>query len=186
MELTGGTVCSGIAAGAFALAAVTDLARRRIANPLVGLAATAWVVSALLGGLGQGVLGIDAPGALGAGGWPAAGAALATGLAAFLTMLACYRFGWVGGGDVKLAAVTLLWAGPALAPAALTVIALSGLILTLTMLATRPLRRRAGGPAVLRPLLVALDDRRGVPYGVPLALGGLAVTLPPWLGLLKG
>ncbi|MFD2234516.1 prepilin peptidase [Phaeospirillum tilakii] len=181
MGLTGGTVCSGIAAGAFALAALTDLARRRIANRLVGLAAAAWVGAALAGGLG-----IDPPDGIAPGGWPAAAAALATGLAAFLAMLACYRFGWVGGGDVKLAGVVLLWAGPALAPAALTVIALSGLALTLTMLATRPLRRRTGGPAAPRGMLAALDDRRGVPYGVPLALGGLAVTLPPWLGLLKG
>jgi prepilin peptidase CpaA len=85
-----------------------------------------------------------------------------------------FTFGWIGGGDAKLAAATALWLGwTPLADYGL-VSALAGGALTLTIL----FARRIALPAVLasQTWIARLHNARsGIPYGIALALGGLAV-----------
>lgn len=91
--------------------------------------------------------------------------------------------GWMGGGDVKLLAVTGLWLGPAATPALLLLTALAGGLLTLTMIACRALgaHRLAGGK------IAALHDPMGrVPYGIAIAAAAIAVVILRPGALLMG
>ncbi|MDE2289915.1 MAG: prepilin peptidase [Burkholderiales bacterium] len=90
-----------------------------------------------------------------------------------------FRFGWLGGGDAKFAAAIFLWAGPLLAVPVLLIVSLSGLVLGLALLAIRACY--GASEARLPSLLLPLAPTRGVPYGVALALGGVAAV---WLPLL--
>ncbi|KML48070.1 peptidase A24 [Burkholderia cepacia] len=92
--------------------------------------------------------------------------------AAMLLMFGGLRHaGWIGGGDVKLAAAVFLWAGPTLALAVLTIVGVAGALCGLAALAAIAWQRRAA-PAHAFAV-------RGVPYGVALAFGGaLAVWVP--------
>ena len=107
--------------------------------------------------------------------WWAAGAALwpdvpiQIGLAAatLLAFALFFRFGWMGGGDVKLIAALALWlpAGPLMGM--LIVMSLIGGGLTLIMFADHLLARRSG------PI--------EVPYGVAIALAALMTIYEPIL-----
>lgn len=89
--------------------------------------------------------------------------------------------GLIGGGDAKLVAAVLPWAGSAHAGTFLIVTALAGGVLALLMLA------RYRGPALLRgltgqALLYAPKgstetDAPGLPYGIAIATGGLWVAV---------
>lgn len=80
-----------------------------------------------------------------------------------------------GAGDVKLATAMLLWAGPALAPWALLICAMIGLVLAVVMLS--PLR------FVIAGALTSIGQRglgdsllaKNMPYGVAISAGGLFV-----------
>jgi prepilin peptidase CpaA len=85
-----------------------------------------------------------------------------------------FAFGWMGGGDVKLLAVTALWLGFDHTPAFLLYTALSGGALTLVVLRLRTV----GLPAFLgsRHWISQLQsDEAGVPYGVAVAVAALVV-----------
>lgn len=105
-----------------------------------------------------------------------AGAILATGAALFAG-------GVMGGGDVKLLAVTGLWIGPAETPALLVLTALAGGVLTLGLVFCRAvgLQRLAGGriAALHHPM-----DR--VPYGIAIAAAAVAVAVLRPEALLAG
>lgn len=87
---------------------------------------------------------------------------------------ALFSFGWIGGGDAKLAAATALWLGwtplaeyglaSALAGGALTMIILMG-------------RRLALPEALASQAWIARlhNAKSGIPYGIALALGGMIV-----------
>jgi prepilin peptidase CpaA len=92
-----------------------------------------------------------------------------------------FRFGWFGGGDVKLAAAVFLWAGPE-SWTVFVIVSLCGLFVALTVLTAATMTRIPVLAAVVRRLdWIALS--RGVPYGVALALGGIvAVLLQPTFG----
>ncbi|MBR8233527.1 prepilin peptidase [Burkholderia sp. AU42008] len=97
---------------------------------------------------------------------------VATAAAMLLLFAGLRHAGWIGGGDVKLAAAVFLWAGPALAFPVLTIVGASGVACGVAMLAAVAWQRRRIAPA---PAI----DTRGVPYGIALALGGaLAVWAP--------
>lgn len=143
-----------LAIGLFAAAAASDLARRRIPNPLVmalaalGLARLGLAVAA---GAGPGVLGAD----------------LGVGLLVLALGAVFFRFGLLGGGDVKLLAAGALWIGTAqVAPFLMTTV-LAGGLLALIFLAWATLARastgRKSGPSL--------------PYGVAIAAGGILTTL---------
>jgi prepilin peptidase CpaA len=108
-------------------------------------------------------------------------AAFAAGLLAVSFIL--FAFGWMGGGDGKLLAVTALWLGIDHAPAFLIYTGLFGGALTLAVLQLR----LVGLPAFLgsRPWITRLQsDNSGVPYGVAITLAALVVfPQTRWFGL---
>ncbi|WP_232071573.1 prepilin peptidase [Paraburkholderia pallida] len=142
-----------------------DLRMRRLPNAAVAAFAALYFVNAAMIGLVHASWDIHV----------AAGAA-SLGVAALM-----FRLGWLGGGDVKLAAAVFLWAGPESSPV-LVVVSLFGVLVALAVLAVAGLQRI---PA-LAGLSMRLDwiaPARGVPYGVALALGGIvAVLLQPTAG----
>jgi prepilin peptidase CpaA len=99
-------------------------------------------------------------------------AGLATGGAVLAAGTLLFARGFVGGGDVKLASVAALWAGPGLfsdfaLATGIVGIALAGLMLS-------PLRRRLPAAPEGDP---TTGLRQPMPFGVALAAGGLWVAL---------
>ena len=91
-----------------------------------------------------------------------------------LVTFAFFAFGWIGGGDAKLAAATVLWLGLSLLLPYIVYSGLLGGALTLVLLAFRNLPL----PASLQRIkwLDRLHDKKqGVPYGIALAAAALLV-----------
>ena len=109
-------------------------------------------------------------------GLPAAIVGWHVGAAVLVLVLAfaMFNFGWIGGGDAKLAAATALWLGfGALGRYGVLAAVFCG-ALTLAILQLRNLKL----PESLqnRGWLSRLhDDKVGIPYGIALALAGLLV-----------
>lgn len=100
-------------------------------------------------------------------------------LAVYVFCALLFALKMLGGGDAKLAAVLFLWTGPGMALPTLTLISVTGTFVGLTSLATSGMDPSAfNGP--LRALAM-FSSRRGVPYGVALAVGGGAAILLPAL-----
>jgi prepilin peptidase CpaA len=98
----------------------------------------------------------------------------ATGAAVLAVAFACFAFGWVGGGDAKVAAAAALWFGFGHLLDFLTYASLFGGALTLLLLQFRqwPLPY----PLANQPWLLRLHDKEtGIPYGIALAIGALAI-----------
>jgi prepilin peptidase CpaA len=98
-------------------------------------------------------------------------------LASAVVLAVCFSFfafGWIGGGDAKLAAAIALWLGFAHLPRYLFLAALIGGALTLLLLKLRtwPLPQALVGTRWVERLHAA---NAGVPYGIALAAAGLAV-----------
>lgn len=139
------------AIGVFVWAAASDVATRRIPNRLV----------AALAALGLARLGLG----LAAGASPlAATADLGLGLAVFALGAVLFRFGVLGGGDVKLMAAGALWLGLGSAWTFLAGTALAGGALAVGMVTWLSVAGRG------RP-------RPSLPYGVAIAAGGVLGTL---------
>jgi prepilin peptidase CpaA len=86
----------------------------------------------------------------------------------------CFAFGWIGGGDAKLAAATALWFGFDYLLDYLIYASLFGGALTLLLIQFRLLPL----PAVLarQKWILRLHEKgAGVPYGIALAAAALAV-----------
>ena len=153
--------------GGHLLAAAGDAQHMRIPNRLILFLAAGFAVTAVL----------TQPG------WTDLAASLATGAAILAGGAILFARGWMGGGDVKLLAVTGLWLGPAATPALLLLTALAGGLLTLIIIACHALgadRLAAGRIAALRPPL----DR--VPYGIAIAAAAIAVAFLQPEALLPG
>jgi prepilin peptidase CpaA len=149
------------------IAAASDVARMRIPNVLV---------LSLLAGFAITV-------AVAQPGWLDLAAHVSVGLAILGGGLLLFARGWMGGGDVKLLAVTGLWLGPAATPTLLILTALAGGVLTLAMIAARALgaQRLAGGK------IAALSDPMDrVPYGIAIAAAAIAVVILRPDALLPG
>lgn len=144
----------------FLAAAGRDLGWRLIDNRLVVCLLLAWGGHAVLAGWGaEAIL-----------------SHLGTGGAAFVLALGLGLLGWMGGGDVKLAAAVFTWAGPRHGVAVLVLVTVAGLALAvLGLLADR--LARLSLPAWAARGLGLISPERGVPYGVALALGGAAAAL---------
>lgn len=86
-----------------------------------------------------------------------------------------FGFGWIGGGDAKLAAATSLWLGSYLTQTYLVNAAIVGLFLTLAII----IARKSKWTILTRFSICSrfLKQGEGVPYGVALAVGALQ-TLP--------
>ena len=153
-----------------AFAASSDLLTMTISNKLTFALAAAFVILAPLTGMDLHTFGLHAG---------AAGIVLAV-------AFACFAFGWIGGGDAKLATVTMLWVGWDNGLEFIGLASLFGGALTLVMLSFR----RVVLPAsiIRQPWVQRLhDSQSGVPYGVALAAAGLAVyphTI--WMTMMVG
>jgi prepilin peptidase CpaA len=91
-----------------------------------------------------------------------------------IVAFAFFAFGWIGGGDAKLAAATTLWIGLSLLLPYIVYSGLLGGALTLIILGYRNLPL----PAALqrtRWLYRLHNKKEGVPYGIALAIAALLV-----------
>lgn len=98
---------------------------------------------------------------------------LACGALVLVGGFALFAFGWIGGGDAKLAAAIALWVGFGAVAEFLLIGSLLGAGLTLLVLQFRrwPLPERLRTESWLR-----LHDRKqGVPYGLALAIAALYI-----------
>ncbi|EDT41960.1 prepilin peptidase [Burkholderia ambifaria] len=135
--------------------AAQDLRERRVSNRAVLAFAMLYLVAAAL--VREGLA-------------PFAGH-VATAAAMLVVFGGLRHAGWLGGGDVKLAAAVFLWAGPTLALPVLTIVGASGAACGLAMLAAVARQRRIAPAHTMAT--------RGVPYGVALALGGVLAVWAP-------
>jgi prepilin peptidase CpaA len=133
----------------FAWAAITDALSRRIPNRL----------SAALALLGLARIAV----ALAGGELAASSLDLAAALAIFALAALAFRFGALGGGDVKLLAAGALWLGAAaLGPYLLATVLAGGALAVLFVAGRLVLPARTAGASL--------------PYGVAIAAGGILTT----------
>jgi prepilin peptidase CpaA len=141
-----------------AYAAASDLLTMTISNRLTLALAAGFVVLAPFTGMDLQTFGMH---------W-------AAGAAVFAIAFFCFAMGWIGGGDAKLATVTVLWLGWDAMIEFLGIASIFGGVLTVLLLSFR----RSVLPAVIirQPWVQRLhDESAGVPYGVALAAAALAV-----------
>lgn len=139
-------------------AGIMDLASMKIRNDLVLFLLAIYAALAPLAGFGAIEIG-----------WSAV-----TALSVLAVTFICFSFGWIGGGDAKLAAVIALWVGAENTLPFLLYTALFGGVLTLALLQFRSM------PLPVTWLRASWLTRlhssgSGVPYGVAIALGALFV-----------
>lgn len=141
-----------------AFAASSDLFTMRISNKLVLLLVAGFAVAALVSGMSLEQIGMH----------------LAAAMLVLTVGFTCFAFGWIGGGDAKLAAATTLWLGFGLTLPYLLYAGLLGGALTLLILL---LRRLPLTPFIARfQWLERLHNpTSGVPYGIALAISGMLV-----------
>lgn len=144
--------------GAMVLAAITDLTTMTIRNRLVLVLIAGFIVLAPLAGFTLYDMALN----LGLAG------------AVFVVGFTLFSMGWIGGGDAKLAAATVLWLGPAGVLAYLVYTGLIGGILALAIVAFRQVELPAGwrSAAWLQQLHA---PHTGVPYGAAMAPAALLV-----------
>jgi prepilin peptidase CpaA len=130
-------------AAALLLAAVGDWRSRTIPN---------WLNAAIA------LLAIPFWWSIGLGLWPGVALQLAWGAAVFGLFAIAFRFGAMGGGDVKMAAALALWLPLAGVVKLLVIMSIAGGVLTLAMLAAHRIAKAAGQPEI--------------PYGIAIAFGG--------------
>jgi prepilin peptidase CpaA len=149
-------------AAAMAAAAIEDLRRLVIPNPLVLALCALWLVH----------LGTAADAS-----WAGALSAVGGAATVFLGGAVLFARGVIGGGDVKLFSAAALWVGiEGLAP----LFALTGLIGgVLALVLLTPVGARFG--ARHRADAAGAADRTPVPYGVAIASAALIVTIPRYL-----
>lgn len=99
--------------------------------------------------------------------WPGVAIRVGVALAVFVLFCVAFHFGQMGGGDVKLIGALSLWLPPVALLQMLVVMSLAGGVLTLLMLAEHRLRK---SERILE-----------IPYGVAIAIAGLAALREPLL-----
>jgi prepilin peptidase CpaA len=142
-----------------AYAAISDMMSMTIANRVSVLMIAVFLVVAPFTGMGLEQIG-----------WH-----LAAGALMLAVTFGLFALGGMGGGDAKLMTATAVWMGYGLVLVEYLVMsAIFGGVLTLLILLYRksPLAPVTGAYPVLRHLA---DQKEGIPYGVALGLGGLAV-----------
>lgn len=110
--------------------------------------------------------------------------ALGCALAVFAVGAVLFARGYVGGGDVKLLAVAVLWAGAANTPGLLILTGLLGGVLALILLSPLGTYLFTGARGWLDPPQAPEGSKAGppVPYGIAIAAAALIVILPPQFG----
>ena len=94
----------------------------------------------------------------GLGLWPDVPLQLALGAGVFALFAIAFRFGAMGGGDVKMLAAIALWLPFAEIVKLLAIMSIAGGVLTVAMVAAHRLSKAAGRPEI--------------PYGIAIAFGG--------------
>jgi prepilin peptidase CpaA len=155
---------------ALAYAAISDLLTQTIPNRLVLAIVALFVVLAPFSGMG----------------WGDGGLHLVAGLSVLVLGFVCFAFGWIGGGDAKLAAAIALFLGPWNAVLFVGLASVLGGGLTLALLGFR----QTPVPAFIirEPWVQRLHSTdTGVPYGVALAIAA-AIIYPQtiWAGIGLG
>jgi prepilin peptidase CpaA len=99
---------------------------------------------------------------------------MGAGLTVLVVAFTCFAFGWMGGGDAKVAAAAGLWFGFPHLASFLIYASLFGGALTLLMLQFRqwPLPYTLGSQEWVQRLH---SKDSGIPYGIALALGALMI-----------
>ena len=145
-------------------AALMDFMTMKIRNRLVIVVALAYAVLAPLAGFGLEDMALS----------------LAIAAGVFLAGFVLFSMGWIGGGDAKLAAATVLWLGPDHMLAYFLYTALLGGVLTLAVLGFRGMKLPARWRGV--EWLARLHaPQSGVPYGAAMAPAALLVfPHTPW------
>ncbi len=96
----------------------------------------------------------------------------------FLVLFACFAFGWLGGGDVKLAGAIMLWAGPTHGVEFVVLFALFGGLFALFLLGLR--QALLAFPVIETvPVLGKISGwaRQGLcPYALPIGASALCVA----------
>ncbi|MBV6272986.1 prepilin peptidase [Alcaligenaceae bacterium CGII-47] len=133
-----------------------DLAQRRLPNVWVGVYAALFLPYATASGMG----------------WSQLQAHVITGLIALLIAAPLFAFRAMGGGDVKLWAALMLWAGPQGAVLAFVIATIGGGLLGVLGIVSHYVLKYRRRPRCA-PIFRMLSSSRGVPYGVGLAIAGL-------------
>jgi prepilin peptidase CpaA len=157
--------------GLLVLCAAWDLYKLKIPNVFTVALALLFVIAAGVSGGSVGWLGHIVAG----------GAVFAFGALLF-------RFGYVGGGDVKLSAVMALWMGTGLIAPFLLLTAAFGLLAALVLRVVAPVVFAVAArllPASFPAVPRVLQPGAGIPYGVPLAAAGI-LLVPRMPGSLWG
>jgi prepilin peptidase CpaA len=155
LAATAGTV---LFPAAVVYAGLMDLVTLKIRNLLVLVLGAAWLALAPLAGFSMVEMG-----------WSASVACLV-----FAITFAFFAFGWIGGGDAKLAAVTALWFDPQNALLYFVYASMLGGLLTLAILQFRTVVLPSALYRV--PWLAQLRaPKAGVPYGAAMAPAALIV-----------
>ena len=99
---------------------------------------------------------------------------LAAGATVLAAAFGCFAFGWIGGGDAKVAAAAALWFGFAHLLTYLLYASLFGGVLTMVLLQFRqwPLPYALAGQTWLLKLHA---KESGIPYGIALAISALMI-----------
>ncbi|HYW15924.1 MAG TPA: prepilin peptidase [Allosphingosinicella sp.] len=95
---------------------------------------------------------------VGLGLWPDVALQIGLAMGVFGLLALAFALGWMGGGDVKMAAAIALWLPFAGVVKLLAIMSIAGGVLTLAMLAAHRMAKAAGQPEI--------------PYGVAIAFGG--------------
>ncbi len=141
-----------------AYSAACDLLTMTISNKLTMAIVAGFVVMAPLAGMDWHTFVMH---------WAAGGIVLVVGFV-------CFAFGWIGGGDAKLAAGITLWIGWTHALEFVGIASVFGGGLTLLILSFR--QSVLPGFVIRQPWVRRLhDETAGVPYGVALAAAGLVM-----------
>ncbi len=141
-----------------AFAAFSDMLTMRISNKIVLGLIVSFVILAMIVGMPLSLFGMH----------------IAISLLVLIASFILFSFGWVGGGDAKLAAATALWFGPYISLAYLIYGALFGGALTLIFLGVRmiPIPAQLKDVVWIKRLHSSVS---GIPYGIALAAAGLLV-----------
>jgi len=118
--------------------------------------------------------------------WSAIGMHFAAGGTVLVVSFTLFAFGWIGGGDAKIAAVAALWLGWDQMLMFLGISAAFGGLLTLALLSFRGQVLPAA--AIRQDWIARLHHHEsGVPYGIALAFAALILYADsPWLRLAVG
>lgn len=95
--------------------------------------------------------------------WPEIAIIFGLALALFALFTGAFAIGAMGGGDVKMIGALALWMTPLQLPVMLTVMAISGGVLTIAMMIYHRLSKK--------------PDKPEIPYGIAIAIGGLWVVM---------